>query len=257
MHCRTRWIASPFVRALAGCAALLVASLPLGACATYVPPAGRADLSSISSVSMQESFAAKPAAHFPAAIATARVQASGYSSWSTDRVGGVYGRGRYSVISVREVEEDQQLAAVAGLPQVHGVVPISTLLLPTNLESDKDLREAAARLKADMLFLYTFDTTLRDNDHSVTLSVLTLGVAPTHKVSVCCTASGLLIDTRTGFIYAAFDGSASRDLGTNAWESAEAADRARVEVEREAFTKLVEGFVRTWPAVVERAGQGA
>ena len=63
-------------------------------CATYIPPSGRADLGTISSFTMQESFAAKPA----------------------------------------------------------------------HLESDRELREAAARLKAAMLLLYTFDTSFHDND---------------------------------------------------------------------------------------------
>jgi hypothetical protein len=39
----------------------------------YIPPSGRADLTAISSSIMQESFAARPAAVFPASIATVRV----------------------------------------------------------------------------------------------------------------------------------------------------------------------------------------
>src|SRR5437667_6268059 len=130
----------------------------LSGCATYIPPSGRADLATLSSPSMQESFAAKPAAAFPASVAAVRVQAPRYQSYHTQREGGVYGQGRYSVITVKEVEEDADIARLAKLPQIGGLITISTLLLPASLQSDRELREAAARLKADMVLLYTFDT---------------------------------------------------------------------------------------------------
>jgi len=42
------------------------------------------------------------------------------------------------------------------LPDVNGVIGISRLLLPPRLRSEQDLREAAARLKAERVLLYTF-----------------------------------------------------------------------------------------------------
>src|SRR5438034_1096212 len=125
----------------------------LSGCATYIPPSGRADLAALSSPSMQESFAAKPAAGFPAGIAAVRVQAPGYRNYYTEREGGVYGRGRYSIITVKEVEEDADIQRIAKLPQVGGLITISTLLLPEDLRSDRELREAAARLKAEIVML--------------------------------------------------------------------------------------------------------
>ncbi|HWN94946.1 MAG TPA: hypothetical protein VNT99_07930, partial [Methylomirabilota bacterium] len=81
---------------------LFVASAFLIGCQTrYITPSGRADLSAISSSTMRESFAARPAAGFPAGIAAVRVQTSGYRNYFTDREGGVYGEGRYSVVLVK------------------------------------------------------------------------------------------------------------------------------------------------------------
>src|SRR5438045_1319078 len=122
-----------------------------GCTSTYIPPSGRADLSSISSSTMQERFAARPAAVFPASIAAVRVQAPRYRSYYTEREGGVYGEGRYSVITVKEVEEDSDFDRIGRLPDVGGLTSISRLLLPQTLKSDRELREAAARLKTDML----------------------------------------------------------------------------------------------------------
>src|SRR5207237_4977421 len=131
---------------------------------------------------------------------------------------GVYGDGRYSVMTVKEVEDDADLDRIARLPDVGGLVSISRLLLPQTLKSDRELREAAARLKADMVLLYTFDTSFHDNDESVALNVVTLGLSPTQKVYVHVAASALLIDTRTGFIYAALESNEKREVLTNAWE---------------------------------------
>jgi hypothetical protein len=205
---------------------------------------------------MRENFAAKPAAGFPAGIAAVRVQEPGYRNYHTLRDGGVYGEGRYSVVLVKEVEDEADLERLAKLPQVGGVVSVSRLLLPTKLNSDNELREAAAKLKADMVLLYTFDTSFHNNDESVALNVITLGLSPTRKVFVRVSASALLMDTRTGFIYAALEANEKREVRTNAWESGETADRARRDAERAAFKKLVAEFEKSWPRVVERAKQG-
>ena len=238
---------------------LIVVSIALlsGCASSYVPPSGRADLDAISSVSMQESFAARPAAVFPAGIAAVRVQEPGYVSYYTERQGGVYGSGRYSIVAVKEVEEDADIQRIARLPDVGALVTLSPMLLPRNLQSDRDLREAAARLKADMVLLYTFDTTFHQNDASVALKTITLGLSPTRRVTVRVGASALLIDTRTGFIYAALEASENRKLVSNAWESEESADRARRDAEKAAFKALVAEFEKAWPGIRERAKQGA
>jgi hypothetical protein len=247
---RSLWRIPGFVLAVAMAAIL-------GGCATYIPPSGRADFSGFTSSSMQESFAAKPAAVFPASIAMVRVQAPLYRNYYTEREGGVYGQGRYSVITVKEVEDDADFQRIAHLPEVGGLAAISTLLLPENLTSDRELREAAARLKADMLLIYTFDTSFHENEQSVALTAISLGLSPTHKVSVHVTASAILMDTRTGFIYAAIEANEKRQLTTNVWESRESADRARQNAERAAFKSLVADFEKSWPRIVERAKQGA
>ena len=226
-------------------------------CTTYIPPGGRADLVAVSSPSMRASFAAKPAAGFPAGIAVVRIQAPRYRSYYTEREGGVYGQGRYSVITVKEVEDEADIQRIAGLPEVGGLISISTLLLPPKLESDRELREAAARLKADMVLLYSFDTSFHANDASVALNVITLGLSPTRRIYVRVAASALLIDTRTGFIYAALEANEKREATTNAWESRETADRARRNAEKAAFKALVAEFEKNWPRIVERAKSGA
>ncbi|MCW5560248.1 MAG: hypothetical protein KIT22_20715, partial [Verrucomicrobiae bacterium] len=237
---------------------MIVTSVALwSGCTTYIPPSGRADLVALGSPSLQEGFAARPAAGFPASIAVVRIQAPRYRSYYTEQEGGVYGEGRYSVITTKEVEEEADLQRITSLPQVGGLITISTLLLPQTLQSDREIREAAARLKADMVLLYTFDTSFHENDASVALNVVTLGLSPTRRIFVRVPAQALLMDTRTGFIYAALEANEKRQVTTNAWESRESADRARRDAEKAAFKALVSDFERNWPEIVERAKRGA
>lgn len=228
-----------------------------GCATTYIPPSGRADFSTFTTVPMQQGFAAKPAAAFPAAIAAVHVQTSDYRNYYTEQEGGVYGHGCYSVVTAKDVEDDADLERLGKLPNVGGLISISPLLLPKNLQSEISLREAASRLKADMLLIYTFDTTFHENDSSVTLSVLSLGILPMQKVSVHVTVSALVIDTRTGFIYAALEANEKRQLRSNTWESEESADRARRDAEKAAFKSLVGEFDKNWPKIVDRAHQGS
>lgn len=206
---------------------------------------------------MQESFAAKPAAQFPASIAMVRVQAPRYRNYYTEREGGVHGHGRFSVVTVKEFEEEADLERLGTLPNVGGLITIPTLLLPEKFDSDKELREAAARLKADMVLLYTFNTSFHENDAAKTLSVVTLGLSPTRVVYVRVNASAILVDTRTGFIYSAYEANEKRKVLSNAWASKESADRARKDAEKVAFKGLVSEFEKGWPSVVERAKKGA
>jgi hypothetical protein len=84
------------------------------------------------------------------------------------------------------------------------------------------------------------------------LSVVTLGLSPTKKVSVITTASGLLVDTRTGYVYAAYEATEKAGTLATSWGSEDAADKARQKTEQQAFAKLVDEFISTWPDVLKR-----
>jgi len=125
-------------------------------------------------------------------------------------------------------------------------------LLPARLDSDKEIREAASRLQADLVFLYTFDTAFFDVDVAKPLSVITLGLSLTHKISISTTASALLLDTRTGYVYSAYEVTTRKDATATSWGSRDTADEGRRDTEREAFGKLVEEFIASWPKLLER-----
>ena len=231
---------------------LAAVALLMSGCATYIPPGGKADLQVFAPPDIQAGFAAKPTNPFPASIAVVRVQAPAYSNYYLQQRGGSYGSGRYSVILAKEADEDSQLERVHKLQQVAGLVTINRMLLPERLEGDREIRGAASRLQADLVFLYTFDTSFFDTDVAKPLSVITLGLSPTRKISAVTTCSALLIDTRSGYIYSAYEVTERAETVSTSWGSRDSADEVRRKNEQDAFKKLIDEFATTWTKVLER-----
>lgn len=231
---------------------LTALGLSLAGCSTYIPPGAKADLQAFAPPSIQEGFAAKPTNPFPASIAAVRVQSPSYTNYYIDQNGGRHGSGRYSVITTREVEEQSQFDRLTALPQVAGLVALNRMLLPARLEGDREIREAASRLQADLVFLYTFDTVFYDTDAAKPLTVITLGLSPTKKISAVTTVSGLLLDTRTGYVYSACEVTEREATIATSWGSRDTADETRRKTERRAFGKLVDELIASWPKLLQR-----
>lgn len=242
---------TPLLRRLLSCACIAALTALVG-CASYIPPGAKADLQAFAPASIQEGFAAKPTSPFPASIAFVRVQGPAYTNYRLQQSGGAYGSGRYSVVTAREVEEESQLEHIAGLPQIAGVTGVNRMLLPERLDGDREIREAAARLHADLIFLYTFDTVFFEKDLAKPLTVITLGFSPTTKVYVTTTVSALLLDTRTGYVYSTYETTKKADTLSTAWGSRDSADEARRGNERAAFAQMVNEFAGSWPKLLER-----
>lgn len=240
-------------------ALLIVTSFAGVGCASYVTPGRGADLRAIAPEAgpggsggpttdpIAQAFNRQPTAKFPAGVAVARVQAAGYTSPTAKG----WGNGRYSLVTTRDIEKPEQLDAVKSWPQLHGFAPLNRLLINDPLDSDQPLRQAAASLHADMLLIYTLDTTFKTEDKAVPLSVVTLGLSPNQQVRLTTTASAVLLDTRTGFVYGVAEATAQQNRMTNAWQDAEATDTTRRATETEAFGKLMTELGTTWAGVVK------
>jgi hypothetical protein len=234
----------------------------LTGCAAYHAPGRGADLSVVGLAEAQKSgtptdlaanFDKKPLANFPANVALVRIQEPGYRSFSASG----YGNGAYSVVLTRDVEPEDAITRLARLPQVRGVAPIGRLLLPSQLNSDRELRTAAAQLQCDVLLVYTFDTTFHDRDLASPISVITLGLSPTQATHVVTTASAVLLDTRNGYVYGVAEASAKRNGIATAWNTQSAIDGDRQKAEAEAFTKLTGEIETMWKGVVREVGADA
>ena len=229
-----------------------------GCASQYATPGRAADLRVIgvtqamvaggTEAGIEQQLSKKPLAALPTGLAVARLQAPGYQSATAKG----FGQGRYSVVTTRDVEPEAAVARLTKLPMVSGVAPINRLLLPAQLESDQELRHAAAQLHADMLLVYTLDTTFEKNDLAEPLTLLTLGISPNQKATIVSTASAVLMDTRNGYIYGVSEATSRASKLMGAWGSGSAVDECRRATEADAFNKLVGEVEKMWSGVVKQ-----
>jgi hypothetical protein len=235
----------------------------LAGCASYSAPGERADFSKLglspqtverlTDTMIQQTLDKKPLLTFPASIAIARVQGANYTSYSYQRYYDSTPRGpSYSVLTIRDIEKDTDFDALTQLPKIQGVAGIKRILLDQQLNSDLELRNAAAKLNANLLLYYTLDTAFTNKTHLAPLTVISLGVAPNAEACVTCTASAVLMDTRNGFIYGVYEATASDNQIASAWTSADAMDQVRQRTERQAFLGMIADFAQEWPNIVRK-----
>lgn len=218
-------------------------------CASYTTPGGGVHVENLAKADpdIAELLSVEPAAVFPARIAVARAQAAGYASISNT----CYGTGRYCVVTTRDVEPEASYQRLSKLPLVTGVAVMNRMLLPSTFTSTKDLRQAAAALKTDVLLVYSLDTGFRiENTDVGPLDVVFLGFLPTKKARVTTTASAALFDVRTGFIYGVAEASATEQQRGTFWSSSDAVDNARKKAEADAFQKLIPEIEKLWADVL-------
>jgi hypothetical protein len=158
--------------------------------------------------------------------------------------------------ALNDVEKPELLDRLAKLPDVAELEPINRLELPEQLNSDQELRAAAAALHADIVLIYTFDDKFDDRDLASAMTVLTLGISPNKYLTVTSTVSAVLMDTRDGYIYGAAESSEKKSTLANCWGENAAADAVREQVEGGAFEKLVPQLEKTWTQVAAKYGEG-
>jgi len=221
----------------------------LSGCASYTTPGGSVQLNQLADADINELMSKKPAASFPANLTVARVQAPGYQSHNISS----YGTGRYSVVTTREVETEKDFERLSQLPKVAGIAPLNKILLPSKLDSVKDLREAAARLRTDILLIYTFDTSFHAGAQKFApLNTLMLGFLNNKEVSVTTTVSAAFFDVRTEYLYGLAEVTARDSKYASIWGTSGAVDDMRVKTEKEAFHKLLPEIERTWAGIIAR-----
>lgn len=248
-----------WLRPALGVVAASVFTVLIG-CASYTTPGGPADFRAMGITGAEaaaqtesgiaERMSRRPLAGFPAGIALARVQGPGYKSLS----GSGYGTGAYTIVPTRLVETPEQMARLGKLPMIRGIAPLNRLVTPPHLGTERELREAAANVQADMVLIYTFDTRFGSEQTVPFLKTITLGIFPTEEAQVTSTASCALIDTRNGYVYGLAEGTSRQTQAANAWTTKDAIDQSRVRAEREAFDGLVKQFESMWMGVVTAYG---
>ena len=184
-------------------------------CAHYKTPGGGVSIPAITDSTIAEALQRQPAAQFPAHVIVARVQAAS--------------DGQYNVLTTRDIETEEDFTALASLPGIAGVGPLNRILLPIELRSAQELREAAAHLRGDIILLYTVNTAFE-------------------KSRIATTCAAAFVDVRTGYVYGVAEGSAADTRPPVSWRT-KAVDAARLKVERDAFSAALQEITKAWTSI--------
>ena len=231
----------------------LVAIAGLAGCAHYVTPGEAVSIPQITEADIGEALAREPAASFPARLIVTRIQGPGYVSYSSRG----YGRGNYTVLTTRDVETEEDLRRIGAMPGVASVGPLSRVLLPAELNTTRELRTAAAQLRADVILLYTVDTSFRTDTLRIgPLQTVSLGFFPNKKAHVTSTCAAAFLDVRTGHVYGVAEATATEEQRSGYWNTEAAIEAARVTAERDAFTAALAEIEKVWDAVLAQHATG-
>jgi hypothetical protein len=222
--------------------AIALLALPFTGCQSYVnsPKVAAARMESTRAFSdplIARAYNAKPTIHFPARIALAP---------QCDQ----------AQEQLRRLDAAGKLEALRRLPNIASITPLSTLLLadgdgkPTWNKHDLILREAAAKLHADAVFLLKVETNITDGQIFAPLTTVSLGLFPNNRAEVIATALAALVDTRTGYVYGTLERSAGRACLTMSWDEF-TRDRTIERASGDAVQKLLGDVPDFWRGVVQ------
>ena len=232
---------------------IFIGGVGLGGCASYVTPGEAVSLPEITETDIGEALGREPAASFPARLIVARVQGRGYESYSNRG----YGHGSYTVLTARDLETEEDFRRISAMPGVASVGPLSRVLLPAELNTTRELRTSAAQLRADVILLYTFDTSFRtDTTRIGPLQTVSMGFFPNKKAHVTATCAADFLDVRTGFVYGVAEATATEEQRSGYWNTRDAIEEARAKAERGAFVGALTEIETVWAAIVAEYSNG-
>src|SRR4030095_9892278 len=181
---------------------LAVITAIITSCTQYVTPGSAVKISDLADEDISKLLSNKPASEFPVNIAVARIQHPQYTNYKQQQSSYSEQQGNFSMILTRDAIEDEAFQKLSELNGVKQASPFNRLLLPYNYKSIKDLRMAAAKMKAQMLMVYTFDTEFMiDTKNYGPQNAFSLGYLKNKDVKVTTTASVALFDVQTEYLY--------------------------------------------------------
>ncbi len=229
----------------------------LCACGTsYTTPGASVNISEQADEEVAKVLNTEPTTTFPARIAIARIQSPNYTNYKNKKYSPYRSNNGYSMVLTREVQEDEVFRQINDWDGVAVASPFNRLLLPYEYKTIKDLRIAAAKMKAQMLLVYTFDTQyIVDTKNFGPQNVIALGYLKNKEVKVVTTASAALFDVQTEYLYGLAEETASETKKSNAWKKVEELDALRLNTEATAFQGLVKNVASMWEEVLKEYNQ--
>jgi len=196
---------------------------------------------------------ARPAAALPTSLALARVQ--GESAYSSLHQG--------SIVRMQFVPADHpttssttpsrsQLERLDALHLIDDAFTVDPM--PAHQREDllTSLRRASLDRGAGLLMLYTFQTWTEASDGVPPVDLATLGVLPDVVTEATTTAHAVLIDAKSGYIYARAEADEETWQLASHWTREQAREHALERAERRAFNRLIDAFDPAWAEILRR-----
>jgi len=190
-------------------------------------------------------LAIKPLASFPAHVALARLQGGSRYYNSYQNQPSAY------LISVQDERIQSQFEPLTKLQGVTGVVQLNRMLVPSNINNERQLRAGAASLHADLILLYTFDSQIETDEKIPYAGLFTIGLFPDRSAKVTVTAYAMIVDVRSAFVYGVATGTASHNQLASAWTNSEAVKDAMRSAEQDATANLMIDLTKLWHAIIK------
>ena len=232
--------------------AIFLSSLAFQSCATsYITPGSSVNVSKLADADISELLSKEPVAKFPVNMAIARIQSSTYTNWQYRNSRQNAPNGRFSMILTRSHFEDMALEKLNTLSGIKQASTFNRLLLPYQYNSIKDLRLAAAKMKVNLLLVYTFDTVFAvDTKNFGPQNAIALGYLKNKEVKVTTTASAAVFDVQTEYLYGLAESTARETKTSNAWKKQKDVDALRLETEAKAFEALTMELQGLWTEIM-------
>ena len=213
---------------------ILSSCLILNSCYYGTPDSYSVPVSMGSGAAHQESRTARPTVQFPARLAVAGIE-SGYSGYRLKRE--------------HDVEQSHHIEAVGRLPGVSGIVNLNQVGLVADLKDYAQLDHEARKLGADLLAVYRIEESVNSTDYVPLLSFATLGLVPTKPYELTATASLVIRDARTGYVYGVLEEKAEGSGMMAEMDTYDIQARAMRKAKIEALDKLTDGLPAFWETV--------
>lgn len=230
----------PVLRSLAA-ALILLGS----ACAVYRTPGGAAP-ADVMTPPNPAADGGIPVVPTPARLVVMRVQGPGYRSPSAQGTN----CGRYCAVAETDAVAKRMLDAISRWPSIAQAEALDAGLLPSRLDSLTDLRWAAAKIQADVVFVYTLETSFVVGGRALEPDARLPTAKPAENgARIDCVADGRFLDVRTGAELGQARATASRSLD-DAWGSIAQLEERRVQTENAAVDLLLADAQALWSRLV-------
>jgi len=200
---------------------------------------------------------ASAALFVPTSIALARIQHGG--GWRSASTPSSIADWRFDPPApspgARTIPSDDQLERLDALRAVNDAFTVQPRFVSAGESVLNALRRAATERGAGLLMLYTFETRTNSSQGVPPLDLVTLGTLPDVVAEAETSAHAVLIDTRTGFVYALAHAEAESWQLASQWTKDEAEEDALARAERRAFDRLMDDFETAWVEIVRVHGR--